>query len=69
MGEERPVPDEFYKSLGAFNATVRGVAPHVIEVETDSGAILFADADRVAEVACFRGSRAAGRVYFSSRGY
>lgn len=57
MGEERPVPDEFYKPLGAFNATVRGVAPHVVEVETDSGAILFADADRVPEVACFRGSR------------
>lgn len=46
-----------------------GVAPHVIEVETDSGAILFADADRVAEVACFRGSRVRWRVYFSSRGY
>lgn len=57
MGEERPVPDEFYKPLGAFNATVRGVAPHVIEVETDSGAILFADTDRVPEVACSRGSR------------
>ena len=57
MGEERLVPDEFYKPLGAFNATVRGVAPHVIEVETDSGAILFADADRVPEAACSRGSR------------
>lgn len=57
MGEERPVPDEFYKPLGAFGATVRNVAPHVVEVETDSGAILFADADRVPEVACFRGSR------------
>lgn len=57
MGEERPVPDEFYKPLGAFNATVRGVAPHVIEVETDSGAILFADTDRVPEAACSRGSR------------
>ena len=44
MGAERPVPDEFYKPLGAFNATVRGVAPHVIEVETDSGAVLFVDA-------------------------
>lgn len=52
-----PVPDEFYKPLGAFNATVRNVAPHVVEVETDSGAVLFADADRVPEVACFRGSR------------
>lgn len=51
------MPGEFYKPLGAFNATVRGVAPHVIEVETDSGAILFADADRVPEVACLRGSR------------
>ena len=57
MGEERPVPDEFYKPLGTFDATVRNVAPHVVEVETDSGAILFADADRVPEVACFRGSR------------
>lgn len=57
MGEERPVPDEFYKPLGAFNATVRNVAPHVVEVETDSGAVLFADADSVPEVACFRGSR------------
>ena len=57
MGEERPVPDEFYKPLGAFNATVRNVAPHVVEVETDSGAVLFADADGVPEVACFRGSR------------
>lgn len=57
MEEERPVPDEFYKPLGAFNATVRGVAPHVIEVETDSGAVLFADTDMVPEVACFRGSR------------
>lgn len=26
MEEVRPVPDEFYKPLGAFNATVRGVA-------------------------------------------
>lgn len=51
------MPDEFYKPLGAFNATVRGVAPHVIEVETDSGAILFADADRVPEAACSHGSR------------
>ena len=57
MEEVRPVPDEFYKPLGAFNTTVRGVAPHVVEVETDSGAILFADADRVPEVACFPGSR------------
>lgn len=57
MGEERPVPDEFYKPLGAFNATVRNVAPHVVEVETDSGAVLFVDADSVPEVACFRGSR------------
>ncbi len=57
MEEERPVPDEFYKPLGAFNATVRNVAPHVVEVETDSGAVLFADADRVPEVACFRGAR------------
>lgn len=52
-----PVPDEFYKPLGAFDATVRNVAPHVVEVETDSGAVLFADADRVPEVACFRGAR------------
>lgn len=57
MGEVRPVPDEFYKPLGTFDATVRNVAPHVIEVETDSGAILFADADMVPEVACLRGSR------------
>ena len=57
MGEERPVPDDFYKPLGVFDATVRNVAPHVVEVETDSGAVLFADADRVPEVACFRGSR------------
>ena len=57
MGEERPVPDEFYKPLGVFDATVRNVAPHVVEVETDSGAVLFADADRVPEVACFRGAR------------
>lgn len=57
MGEERLVPDEFYKPLGTFDATVRNVAPHVVEVETDSGAVLFADADRVPEVACFRGSR------------
>ena len=53
----RPVPESFYKPLGSFDATVRNVAPHVVEVETDSGAILFADADRVPEVACFRGSR------------
>lgn len=53
----RPVPDEFYKPLGAFNATVRNVAPHVVEVETDSGAVLFAGADSVPEVACFRGAR------------
>ena len=57
MGEERPVPDEFYKPLGVFDATVRNVAPHVVEVETDSGAVLFVDADRVPEVACFRGAR------------
>lgn len=57
MGEERPVPDEFYKPLGVFDATVRNVAPHVVEVETDSGAVLFADADRVPEVVCFRGAR------------
>lgn len=57
MEEVRPVPDEFYKPLGTFGATVRNVAPHVVEVETDSGAALFADADRVPEVACFRGSR------------
>ena len=57
MEEARPAPDEFYKPLGAFNATMRGVAPHAVEVETDSGAILFADADRVPEVACLRGSR------------
>lgn len=57
MGEERPVPDEFYKPLGVFEATVRNVAPHVVEVETDSGAVLFADADRVPEVALFRGAR------------
>ena len=57
MGEERPVPESFYKPLGAFNATVRNVAPRIVEVETDSGAVLFADADSVPEVACFRGSR------------
>lgn len=57
MEKVLPVPDEFYKPLDAFNATVRNVAPHVVEVETDSGAILFADADRVPEVACFRGAR------------
>lgn len=57
MGEERPVPDEFYKPLGVFDATVRNVAPHVVEVETDSGAVLFADADSVPEVAHFRGAR------------
>lgn len=57
MEEVRPVPDEFYKPLGVFDATVRNVAPHVVEVETDSGAVLFADADSVPEVACFRGSR------------
>ena len=57
MGEVRPVPDDFYKPLGAFGATVRNVAPNVVEVETDSGAVLFVDADRVPEVACFRGSR------------
>lgn len=57
MEEVRPVPDDFYKPLGAFDATVRNVAPHVVEVETDSGAVLFADADVVPEVACFRGSR------------
>lgn len=57
MGEERPVPDGFYKPLGVFDATVRNVAPHVVEVETDSGAVLFADADRVPEVSLFRGSR------------
>lgn len=53
----RPVPESFYKPLGAFYATVRNVAPHVVEVETDSGAVLFADADMVPEVACFRGAR------------
>ena len=52
-----PVPDEFYKPLGVFDATVRNVAPHVVEVETDSGAVLFVDAGRVPEVACFRGAR------------
>lgn len=57
MEEVRPVPDEFYKPLGAFDATIRNVAPNVVEVETDSGAVLFADADRVPEVACFRGAR------------
>lgn len=57
MGEERPVPGDFYKPLGTFDATVRNVAPHVVEIETDSGAVLFADADRVPEVACFRGAR------------
>lgn len=56
MEEVRPVPESFYKPLGTFGATVRNVAPHVVEVETDSGAVLFADADRVPEVACFRGS-------------
>lgn len=57
MRKVLPVPDDFYKPLGVFGATVRNVAPHVVEVETDSGAVLFADADRVPEVACFRGSR------------
>ena len=57
MEEVRPVPESFYKPLGSFDATVRNVAPHVVEVETDSGAVLFADADRVPEVACFRGAR------------
>lgn len=57
MRKVLPVPDEFYKPLGVFNATVRNVAPHVVEVETDSGAVLFADADRVPEVAHFRGAR------------
>lgn len=57
MQKVLPVPDEFYKPLGAFNATVRNVAPHVVEVETDSGAVLFAGADSVPEVACFRGAR------------
>lgn len=57
MEEVRPVPDEFYKPLGVFDATVRNVAPRVVEIETDSGAVLFADADRVPEVACFRGAR------------
>ncbi len=52
-----PVPDDFYKPLGAFGATVRNVAPHVVEIETDSGAVLFADAGRVPEVSLFRGSR------------
>lgn len=52
-----PVPGEFYKPLGVFDATVRNVAPHVVEVETDSGAVLFVDADSVPEVACFRGAR------------
>lgn len=52
-----PVPDEFYKPLGVFDATVRNVAPHVVEVETDSGAVLFVDAGRVPEVACFRDAR------------
>ena len=52
-----PVPESFYKPLGVFDATVRNVAPHVVEVETDSGAVLFADADRVPEVALFRGAR------------
>ena len=42
-----PVPDEFYKPLGVFDATVRNVAPHVVEVETDSGAVLFVDAWRL----------------------
>lgn len=57
MRKVLPVPDDFYKPLGVFDATVRNVAPRVVEVETDSGAVLFADADRVPEVACFRGSR------------
>ena len=57
MEEVRPVPDDFYKPLGVFDATVRNVAPHVVEVETDSGAVLFADADRVPEVAHFHGAR------------
>ena len=57
MRKVLPVPDEFYKPLGVFDATVRNVAPHVVEVETDSGAVLFADTDRVPEVACFRGAR------------
>ena len=53
MEKARPVPESFYKPLGAFNATIR----NVVEVETDSGAVLFADADSVPEVACFRGAR------------
>lgn len=53
----RPVPESFYKPLGVFDATVRNVAPRIVEVETDSGAVLFADADSVPEVACFRGAR------------
>lgn len=57
MRKVLPVPDDFYKPLGSFDATVRNVAPHVVEVETDSGAVLFADADRAPEVACFRGAR------------
>lgn len=52
-----PVPDEFYKPLGVFDATVRNVAPHVVEVEADSGAVLFVDADSVPEVSLFRGAR------------
>ena len=57
MEKVRPVPESFYKPLGAFNATVRNVAPRIVEVETDSGAVLFADADSVPEIACFRGAR------------
>ena len=45
MRKVLPVPDDFYKPLGVFDATVRNVAPHVVEVETDSGAVLFVDAD------------------------
>ena len=57
MEKVLPVPESFYKPLGVFDATVRNVAPHVVEVETDSGAVLFVDADGVPEVACFRGAR------------
>lgn len=57
MEKALPVPESFYKRLGVFDATVRNVAPHVVEVEADSGAVLFVDADSVPEVSLFRGAR------------
>lgn len=47
---------------------MRGVAPHVIEAETDSGAILFADTDRAPEAACSHGSRVQVDASISRRG-